>query len=68
MGGNELVVDNIVVSEGLSIPSLTQELEFIVFPNPSDDGVFQLSWDLNINDAHLEVLDMTGKVVLQERL
>lgn len=67
-GGNELAIDNIEVSTVLSTdePEVFKQLQ--VFPNPAAQNI-NLAFHLESSeDAVLELVDITGKVLRVERL
>lgn len=63
-GGNELAIDNIVISDGpVNVLEATQ-MEVNVWPVPAKD-IVNISLDTEITSAQWTLIDNTGKVVAQ---
>lgn len=65
-GGNELAVDNIVVSNGpLALEESSLLEHWSISPNPSSDGIIRMELSTKMNEVTLEVdlLDLQGRVV-----
>ncbi|WP_306640074.1 T9SS-dependent choice-of-anchor J family protein [Sanyastnella coralliicola] len=63
-GGNELAIDNIVVSEGAVAVQEIPDVEIRCWPLPADNEL-RVQFDQAANDLTWSIVDLKGKVVLQ---
>lgn len=62
-------LDNVHVDEDVlnSIPTLGDEIQMEIFPNPAQEQV-TISSSESLDGADVQLMDLNGKVILQERL
>ena len=68
--GNNIFIDNIefFVNQSSEIPDIGVN-EFVLFPNPSTDGFFNLSVNLDKRqDLTIDIFDSMGRVVFKDHL
>ncbi|MCH2198864.1 MAG: T9SS type A sorting domain-containing protein [Flavobacteriales bacterium] len=63
-GGNELAIDNIVVSEGAVAVKEIPEVEIRCWPLPADNEL-RVQFDQAATDLTWSIVDLQGKIVLQ---
>jgi hypothetical protein len=65
-GGNELVVDNITVSQGpLNVAENAQDINISVYPNPAQGNELNIQLR-NSESAIIEVISTNGQIVARE--
>jgi hypothetical protein len=66
--GNSVFFDNINIgSYALSVPSYQNDLNFDLIPNPAQNSL-RVKMMANTNDAVISIVDITGRLLLQQNL
>jgi len=66
--GNSVFFDDINIgSYALSVPSYQNDLNFALIPNPAQNSIY-IKMIANANDAVVSIVDITGRLLLQQNL
>ncbi|PCJ66293.1 MAG: hypothetical protein COA58_05830 [Bacteroidetes bacterium] len=66
--GNSVFLDDINIGDfALSVPSYENDFELSIIPNPAQNFV-QVKMAKNVNDAIVSIVDITGRLLLQQNL
>jgi hypothetical protein len=66
--GNSVFFDDINIgSYALSVPSYQNDLNFALIPNPAQNSIY-IKMMANANDAVVSIVDITGRLLLQQNL
>lgn len=67
-GGNSIYIDDINIGAyPLAVPTYENDISLSLFPNPAQNNL-TLKFAENINDAQVSIVDIAGRLLLQQNL